>query len=305
MADATHLEMKDWAEFQHYRDRRPPWIKLYATLLTNMDFLEMPEAAQAQLIKLWVLASQLGHPLPNKPRFLAGKIGTSGRFHLQHMIAKGFVVPCYQDASTPLAEPEQNARPLSTEVREQRVETSLQPTARVWQPSRETQFAERLTTDVGRQALAVLLQASGQKAAILGEIEACMDGLRGEVHKATGGEMDVALNDYVANEFHKDNKWNGTLFRGVVRRAIVACRADIPVRQNGAAAGEYVAKIRKLIKQNPGHGHYLPKPEVAALGDEVLRAYESVGGAERFLNVTVKDLPFLIRDFGVAMRGTQ
>jgi hypothetical protein len=103
------LAVKDFDKHQHYRDRRPPWIKLYAALLTDAAFLMLPEAAQAQLVKLWVLASQFGNPLPNQPRLLAGKIGTTKRFYLPELIASGFLIPCEQDASSPLAESSESA----------------------------------------------------------------------------------------------------------------------------------------------------------------------------------------------------
>lgn len=96
---ARFLAIKDFLKFQHYHDRRPPWIKLYATLLTNAEFLQLPEAAQAQLVKLWLLASQQGHPLPNNPKLIAGQIGTQGRFQLAVIIAAGFVYETDDSAS--------------------------------------------------------------------------------------------------------------------------------------------------------------------------------------------------------------
>lgn len=102
---AKFLAVKGFATFQHYRDRNPPWIKLYGTLLSDAAFLQMPEAAQAQLVKLWILASQLGHPLPNNPKLLAGKIGTVGRFHLPNLIDAGFLIPCNDPASEPDSDP--------------------------------------------------------------------------------------------------------------------------------------------------------------------------------------------------------
>lgn len=108
----THLEIKDWREHQHYGKRRPPWIKVYAKLLTNAAFLGLPEAAQAQLMKLWILASQMAHPLPNNPKQLAGLIGAPGRLYLDALVAAGFLIPCYQNASKVLAESEQDASTL-------------------------------------------------------------------------------------------------------------------------------------------------------------------------------------------------
>jgi hypothetical protein len=88
---ARFLAVKDWHRFQHYSDRNPPWIKFYTELLANLEFLQMPEAAQAQLAKLWLLRAQFGR-LPNDPKLLAGKIAVKGKFHLQAIIDAGFLV---------------------------------------------------------------------------------------------------------------------------------------------------------------------------------------------------------------------
>jgi hypothetical protein len=96
----NYLAVKDFATFQHYRDRNPPWIKLYGAVLSDVKFLQLPEAAQAQLVKLWILASQMGNPLPNNQKLLAGRIGVIGKFHLAAIIASGFLIPCDENAST-------------------------------------------------------------------------------------------------------------------------------------------------------------------------------------------------------------
>jgi hypothetical protein len=101
------LAIKGFDAFQHYRNRRPPWIKFYADVLTDAAMMQLPEAAQAQLFKLWLLASQMGNPLPNNPKLLAGKIATQGKSYLPLLIEAGFVV--LTDASAPLAESEQDA----------------------------------------------------------------------------------------------------------------------------------------------------------------------------------------------------
>jgi hypothetical protein len=129
---ATHLVVKNFERFQHYRDRNPPWIKLYGDVLVDLAFLKLPEAAQAQLMKLWILASQLGHPLPNDPKFLAGKIGTKGRFYLSEIIAAGFIIPTdfasNGDSSAladPLAKSSENAtRPVRARFQSSELEAT-------------------------------------------------------------------------------------------------------------------------------------------------------------------------------------
>lgn len=103
MREFAFLLIKNFDRFQHYKDRNPPWIKLYTALLSDPEFLNLPEAAQAQLLKLWLLAAQMGNPIPNQPRLLAGKIWVTGRFYLKELIAAGFLIPsdsASADAST-------------------------------------------------------------------------------------------------------------------------------------------------------------------------------------------------------------
>ena len=52
------LQPKNWAVFQHYKDRCPPWIKLHRDLLNNRDFICLPLASKALAPMLWLLASE-------------------------------------------------------------------------------------------------------------------------------------------------------------------------------------------------------------------------------------------------------
>lgn len=52
------LRPKNWTTFQHYKDRRPPWIKLHRTILDDKDFFRLPVASRALAPCLWLLASE-------------------------------------------------------------------------------------------------------------------------------------------------------------------------------------------------------------------------------------------------------
>ena len=52
------LHIKNWSEFQHYTDRRPPWVKLHHSLLDNFEFHCLPVASKALAPMLWLLASE-------------------------------------------------------------------------------------------------------------------------------------------------------------------------------------------------------------------------------------------------------
>jgi len=52
------LKPKNWAVFQHYKDRCPPWIKLHRDLLNDRVYMRLPIASKAIAPMLWLLASE-------------------------------------------------------------------------------------------------------------------------------------------------------------------------------------------------------------------------------------------------------
>jgi hypothetical protein len=52
------LQPRNWAVFQHYKDRCPPWIKLHRDLLNDRVFMRLPIASKALAPLLWLLASE-------------------------------------------------------------------------------------------------------------------------------------------------------------------------------------------------------------------------------------------------------
>lgn len=51
-------KIKNWGEFQHYKDRSPPWIKLHRSFLDNYEFACLPLASKALAPLLWLLAAE-------------------------------------------------------------------------------------------------------------------------------------------------------------------------------------------------------------------------------------------------------
>jgi len=52
------IKPKNWSDFQHYKDRVPPWIKLHKSILDNYDFHMLPVASKALAPCLWLLSSE-------------------------------------------------------------------------------------------------------------------------------------------------------------------------------------------------------------------------------------------------------
>lgn len=52
-----YLQVKNWSRFQHYKHRKPPWIRLYRDLLDDHEFYSLPIASKALAPMIWLLAS--------------------------------------------------------------------------------------------------------------------------------------------------------------------------------------------------------------------------------------------------------
>lgn len=52
------FRIKDWEVFQHFKDRRPPWIKLYRDLLDDPEWHFLDAESAKILVMLWLLASE-------------------------------------------------------------------------------------------------------------------------------------------------------------------------------------------------------------------------------------------------------
>ena len=52
------MKIKNWSQFQHFKDRKPPWIKLYRDLLDDVDWFELDPKDAKNLVMLWLMASE-------------------------------------------------------------------------------------------------------------------------------------------------------------------------------------------------------------------------------------------------------
>ncbi|WP_431509768.1 hypothetical protein [Variovorax sp. DAIF25] len=113
---------RNWADFQHYKDRSPPWIKLHRKLLDSYDFQKLPVASRALAPMLWLLASDHEQGEINAALdVLSFRLRTTEREvmeALQPLIDAGFF-EVVQSASGVLAGGE---RPAALEKRQRREE---------------------------------------------------------------------------------------------------------------------------------------------------------------------------------------
>lgn len=59
------MQIKNWHKFQHFKDRRPPWVKLYRDLLDDIEWHQLDATSAKVLVMLWLIASEDGGKLPN------------------------------------------------------------------------------------------------------------------------------------------------------------------------------------------------------------------------------------------------
>jgi len=58
-------KIKNWHQFQHFKDRKPPWIKLYRDLLDDVDWHDLDPKAAKHLVMIWLVASEYDGELPD------------------------------------------------------------------------------------------------------------------------------------------------------------------------------------------------------------------------------------------------
>lgn len=122
--DIPRLYVRNWNLFQHYKDRNPPWIKLHRSLVSNPEFLSMPEAAQYELIRVWILAASDLGAVPFSTGLIRKMTGMRRIRYLDLLIEKGFLSKSASDLQAPC---KQTASPDKNRVEKIREEPPLPP----------------------------------------------------------------------------------------------------------------------------------------------------------------------------------
>ena len=80
------LRIKNWEKFQHFKDRRPPWIKLYRDIMDDVEWHDLKGNHAKALIALWLIASENDGNLP-EIRTLAFRLRCSESAIKEHLQA--------------------------------------------------------------------------------------------------------------------------------------------------------------------------------------------------------------------------
>lgn len=131
------LRPKNWSDFQHYKNRNPPWIRFHKRILDDRVYQQLPIASRALAPMLWLLASESKDPstgeFDGSPEELVFRLRWPKAEiveALTPLIHRGFF-EVVQDASTVLADglhdatPEERRDRGETEAEEIKLSTSL------------------------------------------------------------------------------------------------------------------------------------------------------------------------------------
>ncbi|MEB3198431.1 MAG: HNH endonuclease, partial [Candidatus Sericytochromatia bacterium] len=94
------LVVKNWSEFQHYKDRNPIWIKLHRAILDDYTFASLPDHAKAHLVGIWCLAAGNDGKIPNDPAWVGQRINARQAVDLEALVAAGLLVAETQVSAT-------------------------------------------------------------------------------------------------------------------------------------------------------------------------------------------------------------
>jgi hypothetical protein len=106
-----YLKVKNWEEFQQYKDRSPKWIKLHRDLLRDYDFGKLPDAQKACLLMIWLLAAETDNKIPNDADWIMRQAQLKTKPDIKQLVAIGFLMPynSVQDCTNPYLETETEA----------------------------------------------------------------------------------------------------------------------------------------------------------------------------------------------------
>lgn len=66
----AHYRIVEWATYQHYKDRSPPWIKLHANTMTSQTWVNLDNAGRVLAIACMLVAADTDNRIPDDPAFM-------------------------------------------------------------------------------------------------------------------------------------------------------------------------------------------------------------------------------------------
>lgn len=97
-----YLSVRNLGRFQHYKNRGPIWVKLYARTLRDDQFNDLPPATRMLALYLLVVAAERDNKIPSDPAWIATECSLTrqqARAAIEQLLAVAYLVPASQLAS--------------------------------------------------------------------------------------------------------------------------------------------------------------------------------------------------------------
>lgn len=88
------IRVRNHDDFQHYRDRTPPWIKWQFSCLQSYNFTRLTDTQKWHAVGIAMLASRMSNHVPADTRWIAREIAATYRVDLRPLLAARFVEFC-------------------------------------------------------------------------------------------------------------------------------------------------------------------------------------------------------------------
>lgn len=85
--------IKNWEDFQHYKNRNPPWIKLHFELWTSKDWVMLADASRLALIVCMMLGSRSKGIIEDNVDYIRRVAHLDKEPNLKPLIDSGFLIP--------------------------------------------------------------------------------------------------------------------------------------------------------------------------------------------------------------------
>jgi hypothetical protein len=88
------LRVRNWEKFQHYKNRRPPWVRYHVELLDDYELLSLPYATQLLYDRLLLLAARTDNNIPHDPQRIGGQLNiepATVQESIETLITHGFL----------------------------------------------------------------------------------------------------------------------------------------------------------------------------------------------------------------------
>lgn len=86
------LYIKNWENYQHYKDRCPPWVKLHTEILTSRTWIMVSDASKLLAVASMMLASKHNGKIPHDEAYIQRAANLENRPDFKELIENDFFV---------------------------------------------------------------------------------------------------------------------------------------------------------------------------------------------------------------------